>query len=198
MIRAVLFDLDGVLTTERTGSQSTLRSLAHHTGVPLEVLKAAYYPYNRDLLIGRITHRDMWAEFCKKVGREIDFRLLNVAFLETPLDCEMLKLVEELHSQCKTALVTDNKVDRVAAILGHHHLDDIFDSVSVSAKVGSGKDNPVIFQRVLDELELEAHECLFVDNTERNLIVPRMMGMATLLFDDAARDLTGLRRLLGV
>ena len=196
MIRAVLFDFDGVLTTEPTGSSSTLRSLAHHTGLDFDRLWAAYAPFNRDLLMGRITHQDMWADFCAALGRTIDVRLLETAFVETPLDCEMLDLVDELHQHCKTALVTDNKADRVAAIFAHHHLYDLFDTVSVSAEVGSGKDAPVPFQRVLDELGLEAHECLFIDNTMKNLLIPRQMGMATLLFDDVKRDITALRRLL--
>ena len=99
MIQAVLFDFDGVLTTEPTGSYSTLRSLAHHTGIPAEVLKPAYYRHNKAMLTGRITHRDMWADFCREVGQEIDIRLLQTAFVETPLDCDMLphRLPAPLH-----------------------------------------------------------------------------------------------------
>lgn len=198
MINAVLFDFDGVLTTEKTGSQSIIRSLAHHTGIPAERLQAAYSRHNAALLTGRITHGDMWAEFCEEVGEEIDYHLLNVAFVETPLDCEMLDLVEILHRHCRTGLITDNKLDRITAIFDQHHLYDLFDAVSVSAQVGCGKDSPEIFRHALDALELDAHECLFIDNTARNLIVPRQMGMATLLFDDVKRDAAGLCRLLGL
>lgn len=196
MIRAVLFDFDGVLTTEPTGSQSTLRSLAHHTGIPAEKLRAAYSRHNAALLDGRITHPDMWEEFCEEVGAEIDYGLLEVAFVETPLDCEMLDLVEALHQHCHTALVTDNKADRIAAIFEQHHLYDLFDTVSISAEVGSGKNSPVIFQRVLDELGVSARECVFIDNNPKKLIVPQQIGMATVLFDDIRRDADGLWRLL--
>ena len=196
MPRAVLFDLDGVLTTDPTGSYSTLRSLARHTGLPQNVLKPAYARHNKALLAGRITHADMWAEFCREVGQEIDFKLLHEAFLETPMDWALLHLVEELHRHGRTALVTDNKADRVAAILEHHHLHELFDVVSISAQVGSGKESPVIFRQTLEKLGCAACECLFIDNRLENLLAPQQMGMATFLFDDKRRDVAGLRRLL--
>lgn len=196
MIHAVLFDFDGVLTTDRSGSQSTIRSLAYHTGLDGETLRRAYARHNEALLQGAITHGDMWGEFCEEVGAEIDDDLLHIAFCETPLDCEMLNLVEEIHQHCHTALVTDNKADRVAAIFEQHHLFDLFDTVAISAEVGSGKSSTAIFQQVLEELAVSAQDCLFIDNTAENLIVPRQMGMRTLLFDDVRRDMTPLKALL--
>lgn len=196
MIRAVLFDLDGVLTTELTGSGPLVRSLAFHTGIPEERLRPAYFRYNADLLMGRITHADMWEEFCREVGEEIDYDLLRVGFVETPLDCDMIDLVEKLHQRCKTALVTNNKVDRIEAIFDHHHLYDHFDAIAVSGEIGSGKEERAIFDWVLEELGVAPHECIFIDNTEDYLIIPRQMGMATVLFDPDRRDVQALTRLL--
>jgi len=48
-----------------------------------------------------------------------------------------------------------------------------------------------IFQYVLDDMNVAAEECVFIDNTAKNLIVPAEMGMRTLLFDDENRDFEG-------
>jgi FMN phosphatase YigB (HAD superfamily) len=40
----------------------------------------------------------------------------------------------------------------------------------------------------IDVLDISASECLFIDNTEKNLIIPRKMGMATIFYDDDNRD----------
>lgn len=138
----------------------------------------------------------MWADFCREVGQEIDFDLLATAFVETPLDCDMLDLVEAIHGRCRTALVTDNKADRIEAIFDHHHLFDRFDAIAVSSEVGSGKAGWAIFEKVLAQLEAAPHECIFIDNSARSLEIPREMGMATVLFDDARRDVDALWRLL--
>ncbi len=196
MIRAVLFDFDGVLTTDRTGSASTLRSLSHHTGIPEETLTPTYRRYLPGLLAGRITHERMWDELCRESGQEIDYDLLNAAFTETPLDCAMLDLVEEIHGHCRTALVTNNTVERIAAIFDHHGLYERFDAVTVSAEVGSGKEGRLIFDAALEALGVAPHECIFIDNTADNLEIPRRMGMATVLFDDVRRDVNALYRLL--
>lgn len=37
-------------------------------------------------------------------------------------------------------------------------------------------------------MNVAAEECIFIDNTAKNLIVPAEMGMRTILFDDENRD----------
>lgn len=63
-----------------------------------------------------------------------------------------------------------------------------FDVVAVSAEQHSGKSDYKIFQYVLDTLKVTAQECVFIDNTEKNLVVPNEMGMGTIMFDDETRD----------
>lgn len=199
MLRAVLFDLDGVLTTDRTGSVSTIRSLAAHTGIDRDALWQAYTRHNRALLHGEITHADMWADMCREVGQEIDFALLHTAFVETPMDADMLALLRSLRAHgLLTGLVTDNKADRIRAILTHHGLYEAFDAISVSAGVGSGKKERAIFEHALAQLPgVKPEECAFIDNTAANLVVPEQMGMRTVLFDDVKRDADGIRGQLG-
>ncbi len=55
MIKAILFDFDGVLTIDKTGSQSIIKYLARITGISKDALKREYYKYNKDLLYGEIT-----------------------------------------------------------------------------------------------------------------------------------------------
>jgi putative hydrolase of the HAD superfamily len=63
-IVAILFDFDGVLTTDKTGTQSISNYICQKANIDLEAFKKYYYPYNDDLLNGKITHNDMWSEFC--------------------------------------------------------------------------------------------------------------------------------------
>lgn len=202
MYRAVLFDLDGVLTTDRTGSESTVKSLSRHTGLPVETLLTAYRRHNREMLCGQLTHADIWPEMCAEVGRAIPFALLHTAFIETPMDGAMLDLARDMKAAgCLIGLVTDNKVDRIDAILDHHDLRGLFDVVTISARVGSGKRERASFDDALAKLNavagpVEARDCIFIDNTAHNLVVPAEIGFATYLFDDAKRDAEALRAAL--
>lgn len=193
MIRSILFDFDGVLTLDASGSQSILNYLSGQTGISLSLLEDAYYKYNTDLLDGRLTHRDIWTDFCAQIGIEIDFALLTDSFIHTPIDTDMLAYAAELHQQYQLAMVTDNKADRMNTICSHYHLNELFDVVAVSATFHSGKAHSEIFVDTLRQLNCLPAECIFIDNTASNLTIPGQMGIHTILYDDRARDLPALR-----
>lgn len=100
----------------------------------------------------------------------------------------MICLVKQLKEKYSIGMVTDNKCDRIQTILDYRDLNQYFDVVAVSADIHSGKDSHAIFEYVLNTLNVSANECVFIDNTEKNLVVPKQMGMATILFDDENRD----------
>ncbi len=192
-MKAILFDFDGVLTVDKYGSDSVLRYFDENTDVPFEVLKKEYYKINKGLLYGQYTHKDIWEEYCNRVGTYIDFQILIDSFINTPLDNGMLSIVKQLKEEYLVGMITDNKVDRIETILDYNGLNDLFDIVTVSAQCKCGKDERRIFDITIQALNVEAGECIFIDNSEKNLIVPNEMGMHTVLFDDEKRDLIGLK-----
>ena len=67
----------------------------------------------------------------------------------------------------------------------YNDLGQYFDAVSISSRVHSGKTERYIFEDALIKLNVSPEECMFIDNTEENLVVPANMGMQTILFDNA-------------
>ncbi len=189
MIKAILFDFDGVLTTDKTGSQSIINYLSAKTDIPFDTLKSAYAPFNKDLLYNGLKHEDMWQEFCDRIGTNINYTLLTDSFLNTPIDLDMIALVKQLKTQYPIGMITDNKCDRIDAIVQHHQWDKLFDVISVSAAFHSGKTDERIFTETLCALDVRPEESVFIDNTAKNLIVPKQLGMHTILFDDVNRDI---------
>lgn len=197
-MKAILFDFDGVLTVDKYGSDSILRYLAENTNVPMDVLKREYYKINKGLLYGEYTHEDVWEDFCGGIGVEIGYRVLVDAFRATPIDMGMIAIVRELKMRYKIGMITDNKIDRMETILAHFDLNGLFDTVVVSAECKCGKSDRRIFEIALQKIGERPEECVFVDNSENNLIVPAQMGIKTILFDDEKRDLDEFRCTLGV
>ncbi len=188
MIKAILFDFDGVLTIDKTGSTTITNYISNACGIPLDHVKSCYYKFNKQLLLGETDHQEIWDDFCKLLGQDVDYNILLDSFRFTRLDNKMISFVKELKKKYLIGMVTDNKVDRIRTILDYRGLNDYFDVVAISANLHSGKENKSIFEYVLDTLNVSANECVFIDNTEKNLVVPREMGMATILFDDTNRD----------
>lgn len=189
MIKAVLFDFDGVLTIDGTGSESICNYICEKTGIDLELFEKEYFKYNDDLLYGKIKHEDIWDILCRGLNTQIDIKILYESFLNTPIDSKMMELVVKLKEKnYKIGMVTDNKKDRIDNIVKYYVWDRVFDKITISAEVGSGKDCNEIFERTIDSLNVNADECVFIDNQEKNLVIPRSMKMNVVYFDHIERN----------
>lgn len=80
MIKAVLFDFDGVLTIEKTGSAAITEYIAKRCGLPAEQVRICYRRYNQALLLGETTHAEIWPAFCEALGQKLDYQLLTDSF----------------------------------------------------------------------------------------------------------------------
>ena len=194
MIKSVLFDFDGVLTLDANGTQSICNYICCKTGIDKKLFEHEYRKFNTDLQIGKSTHKEIWGDVCNAVGQHINIEVLHESFINTPINLDMLKLVKELKGLgLKIGMVTDNKADRIKSIVDYHNWHDVFDSIVVSAEVGAGKIHPLIFQNIISILSVNPQDCVFIDNTEKNLIVPKDLGVTTIFFEHDKNDISKLR-----
>jgi len=193
MIRAILFDFDGVLTLDETGSQSICNYICQKTGIDYKLFKNEYRKYNADLLTGRLKHEDVWDKICAGISYQIDMRILHDSFINTPINKKVLDLVLQLKEKnYKIGMVTDNKADRIKSLIDFHLWDTVFDGIAVSANIGSGKEHRKIFNWIFETLTVLPSECIFIDNKKENLIIPQNMGVTTIFFDHSENNITRL------
>lgn len=197
MIEAILFDFDGVLTTDATGTRSIMNYFKSKTDIDVDRFEKAYRKHNYNLLYGVKTHGDVWQEICRDMEENIDIQVLKASFIDTPLDNEMLSLAYRLKDNgYRIGMITDNKSDRIKEILDYHDLNDLFDVVMVSDHVKSGKNAFDIFKRTTDCLDLQGASCIFIDNSESNVQVAHDYGMVACFFDHKRRNHLELKRIL--
>lgn len=198
MVNTILFDFDGVLTLDATGSQSICNYICKETGVDKDLFKKEYKKYNNDLLYGKTKHEDIWEKICIGINKEISIEILYDSFINTPIDNEMYDLIKNIKNRnYKTGLITDNKKDRIDKITKYYSFYNIFDVITVSAEIGSGKDDEKIFRKAIQRLNVKSEGCIFIDNQEKNLIVPKEMGMETIYYNHEERNIVRLLKELG-
>ena len=145
MIKAILFDFDGVITIDRTGSKTICNYISSVMNIDFQLFTKEYRKYNDQLLIGTINHKDVWPRLCDSVGVNIPYQVLIESFRNTKVDNRVIELIKSLKIHgYKTGMVTDNKKDRIDEIVKWNNWYDIFDYVSVSADIGSGKNTKEI------------------------------------------------------
>ena len=193
MIKAIFFDYDGVLTTDKTGSITTVRFLSKATGIDSSILQQAIATYNEDLTLGKTTHESIWPDLCDAIGKKIDITLLRAAFESTPVNHGVFELARELKLRYHVGIITDNKADRICHLRQFQKLDDCFCPIIVSAQIGASKLQPEIFVHALAQVGIAPNEGIFIDNNRKNLLIPNSLGMRTIFHDDEKNDLVGLR-----
>jgi len=198
MIKAIFFDFDGVLTTDPHGSFSTSNYLSKilnmHKEDIINCYKKVFENYNEvNYRTACLKYEDRWDEFCTCLRKEFSINNLFDAFLSTPKNKKMFDLVVKLKKNYKVGIITDNTKERFDTLVEEWNLIDIFDSIILSAEVGSLKKEKLIFEKALDSLSIKAEECIFIDNTQHNLNLSSKMGFKTIYHDDKLNNIEKLK-----
>lgn len=173
-IRAVLFDLDGVIRhfhPEHVAAIERAHDLAPGT---IEAVAFAA-PLIDEVTTGRITR----AEWVRAVGEHIGDPAAAEAWGRQPFtpDAEVLALADELRAAGYTTAVLTNGTDGIPAEVASFGLHDRVDAVFSSHEIGFAKPDVRAFRHVLDALDLDGPEVFFTDDSERKLAGAEELGM---------------------
>ena len=207
MIRAIVSDFGGVLTTPLAGS---FQIFADRSGVDLETIGQALAAlHERDgvhplheLECGRITEstfvESLRASLSELLAREVDLAALAETLWEGLYPNEaMIAFMASLRAErYRMALLTNNVREWELRWRTLAPIDDIFELVIDSAFVGVRKPDPEIYELTVSGLGVAAAECLFVDDIEVNCVAARAAGMASVVFRDTDQAIAEMRALL--
>lgn len=196
LIKAIFFDFDGVLTTDKYGSTSTFHFLAKSTGISEILLSEAFAPHMANLIFGRKSHADVLPAISASLGYPIEATRIFDAFDSTPINHPVLDLARNLKSSYAVGIITDNSSDRMERLVDLHSFKSIFDPIVVSADYHSSKHMPDLFIRALELAGIKPQESIFIDNTEKNLVIAKEAGMHVIHHDDEINDVARLRAIL--
>lgn len=203
MIRAVLFDFGGVI------SSSPFEAFAHleaERGLPADFIRTVNAT-NPDtnawarLERGEVdleTFASLWAEEARSLGHELDGRLV-LERLAGEIRPAMVNAIRSCRTKYKTACLTNNFTraeavlsEEVAAVYG------LFDAILESRVLGVRKPDPRFYELACETLEVAPDECVFLDDLGVNLKPARQLGMQTIKVTDPAVALEELGALTGL
>ena len=197
MIRAVISDFGGVLTTPLGNAFS---AWSKESGVPLEDLGAAMARSTEQhdahplfmLERGELTERQFLERLHDALDGAHDLTgMFDVWWSHLERLPDSIELMRELRDRgLRMALLTNNVREwepRWRPMLPE--LDEIFEVVVDSGFVGMRKPEPGIYELTVQRLGggITAGDCLFVDDMEVNCDAARALGMTAVQFHDAAQ-----------
>ena len=178
-LRAVIFDMDGVIVDSEPRHERAFREVIRELGYSdAEGLCFADY-------IGR-SDRDLWVDFIAryKPSQTIDqllalkrARVIQILQREEPLFDGLPELVEKLASKYRLAVASGSEQAVVHAVLDFRGLRRFFSAIVSSAEVEQGKPAPDIFLLAAERLGVPTAECCVIEDSKPGIAAAVAAGM---------------------
>jgi putative hydrolase of the HAD superfamily len=210
MIKAVLWDFGGVLTTSPF---EAFRRFERERGYPEDFIRRINATNPDDNAWARLERSEISVEDFDRLfeaeaaaaGRPLPGRQV-LALLAGDLRPAMVRALEICARHYKTACLTNNVAfgegpgmaresdagRRIAEVM------EMFDVVVESSKVGLRKPDPRFYERATAALDVAAEECVYLDDLGINLKPARQLGMRTIKVLDPAAALRELEAATGL
>ncbi|HSX40489.1 MAG TPA: HAD family phosphatase [Candidatus Saccharimonadales bacterium] len=174
MIKAIIFDCFGVLYPQASGHfYERHKELFDNDPATMDRL-------NDDIDLGKISRAEFFEGLEQKTGmparkiqEEIDEELV--------LDRNVTGLIRKLKSSYKIGFLSNAGEEEIELIY-RDEIDSLFDAICVSYKTGVLKPEARAFEICAQNLGVKPTECLFVDDSTKNIEGAKKLGMKTILY----------------
>jgi beta-phosphoglucomutase len=166
-LKAVIFDLDGVLFLSDNAHRQAYHKVLNEYGV----LDFHYEKYsgmktfdcmkiiseNNNLNISDIELKN-WAKKKSDYANEI-------LSINPPIDFQSHNVIKQLSKRYRLALVSSSSKRNIELFLHSSQTKDFFELVMSGDDVVKGKPDPFIYIKAINELELQSDECLVIEDS---------------------------------
>jgi putative hydrolase of the HAD superfamily len=205
MVRAVLFDFGGVILTSPFEG---FAAYERRVGLPPGTIRSINSTDADTNAWARLERAqidiDEFVELFEAEARSAGHVLSGAEVLEClrgEVRPEMVSAIRRLKPRFAIGLLTNNFVTGSpdwSAGGSFHELVDLFDVVVESSRVGMRKPERRFYELALEELDIAAHEAVFLDDLGVNLKPARAMGMATIKVQDPRDALLELQAIVEI
>ena len=172
MIRGIVFDCFGVLYRG---------SLTHLSELAAAGDRQAVYDLSHASDYGYIDHDEYFRELARLVDKspaEVEAIIRERHIRNDAL----VDYVRELRQTCKIGLLSNVGQGVMDQLFVPAEQKELFDAVVLSSDIGAVKPHPAIYEYMLTQLELQASECVMIDDLPPNVEGARQVGMQGIVY----------------
>lgn len=195
-IKVIIFDLGGVVF--ENGSQKAIKHLKNKYSFSDSFLEKMFYGKEAlDFRAGELKPAQFWQFIDSVLPSESGLSAANVRdiwynFYIPPKG--MFDLIRRLKQNYKLGIISGNIKERVEFLDQKYDFRRHFDFEVYSFDVGANKPNPILYEKALDKANMDASNCLYIDNCPEHLEPAKRLGMQIILFKNTRQLLKELRR----
>jgi epoxide hydrolase-like predicted phosphatase len=197
MIRAIIFDMGGVLIMNKIGQ--VYITLADSLAIDKQLFLQLINQNKLKLMNGEYSANDFALLMKQKFKLHDDIADIvgkwRQAFVsQLAINQELFDIIQKLKTKYKICLIT-NAPDLHAKINKENGLYKPFKPLIISCEVGLVKPQRQIFDLAIKELKLKPEDCIFVDDEEKNIEIPKCLGFKVMHFTDNKQFCLELKQL---
>ena len=197
MIRGIFFDLGDVLINN--SFERVLTEVAKNLNLGYEDINQFNNAYKEKLMIGEVSIKEISQIMKKRFNLSLTIEEIYDVWGKSyqtvrVVNDELYKIVDELKKKYIVGMIS-NIYDLMAKLDRERGVLDVFDPCILSCEVGLQKPDKDIFELALKEADLNADECVFIDNREGHLINPKGLGFEVILFKNNEETIEKLKKL---
>jgi putative hydrolase of the HAD superfamily len=182
MIKAIIFDADGVLINGEMFS----KQLARDYGISTEITLPFFTGEFQQCLIGKADLKEILVKHLKQWGwnKSVEEFLEYWFKSEHNIDEKLVDYIQELRNKgIKCYLATNQEKHRVQYMLDKMGFSQCFDKVYASAHLGHKKPTKEFYSKVTEDLNgVARNDILFWDDTLENVEAAREFGINAELY----------------
>ena len=107
------------------------------------------------------------------------------------LDDQFPDFAAKVVSRVEMCLLSNDVLEWSEFLTKYHHMNPYFKEKIVSGEVHLRKPDRAIFECAFERLQCKPEDCIFVDNSVKNLRVAEELGMETILFNRDGEEYEG-------
>ena len=180
-IRALIFDYGGVISQPQ--NLDSFQEILLMLGIDENNFREIYYAHRKNYDNGQLSGQEYWLKILQSLGLEaLESTINNLIQADvkswTQINNAMIRFIEARRAEVEKLAIISNMIrDTLAYMKSHFAWLKIFDDQIYSCELGINKPDIRIFEYCLNSLNVSAHDCLFVDDSEKNVFGAMKSGM---------------------
>lgn len=190
-VTTIIFDMYGVIIEESKGNFIPY-TYNHFEEAQYERITRQF---RVEKLFGKAGNGELSSdEFLSLLGfADTEFHMRDYIENHLTLDAGFISFAERFAGQYEFVLLSNDVSEWSAYITEFHGLNKYFTHKIVSGDVKCRKPDRKIYELTLERIGKRPEECLFVDNTAKNLLVAQELGIVPVMFDRDKEEYAGMK-----
>jgi len=182
MIKAIIFDLNGVLIQSPNLSDRFEKKFNVAVEDFLLALKDIMAETRKPNARGAFV---CWKPYLEKWSVRLSKKeFFDFWFSEEKENSDLIELAKKLNkNKIKLFILSNNFSERAVYYKKRFDFLNIFDKIYYSWQTGFIKPNPEAFINLLSENKLKPQECIYFDNSEENIEVADSLGIKSFIYE---------------